>query len=339
MPLDLDLNKLRFGTELLKRGFAKMQQGGVVMDVTNAEQALIAEEAGAVAVMALERVPADIRAAGGVARMADPVKIQEIMDAVTVPVMAKCRIGHEAEARALESLGVDMIDESEVLTPADPFFHVNKRGFEVPFVCGARNLGEAVRRTWEGAAMIRTKGEAGTGDVVEAVRHIRLVTAAIAELKGLENDRLLAVGTKFAASYTKLLEEVRTAQGSDPTVREADVVFAGATLDDITEGIYQVLLEIKKLQRLPIVNFAAGGVATPADAALMMLMGCDGVFVGSGIFKAENPETRGRAIVDAVAHFDDPSTVAEVSKGIGLAMKGLDAKALPIEARLQDRGW
>jgi len=316
-----------------------MQKGGVVMDVTNAEQALIAEEAGAVAVMALERVPADIRAAGGVARMADPVKIQEIMDAVTVPVMAKCRIGHEAEARALESLGVDMIDESEVLTPADPFFHVNKRGFEVPFVCGARNLGEAVRRTWEGAAMIRTKGEAGTGDVVEAVRHIRLVTAAIAELKGLENDRLLAVGTKFAASYTKLLEEVRTAQGSDPTVREADVVFAGATLDDITEGIYQVLLEIKKLQRLPIVNFAAGGVATPADAALMMLMGCDGVFVGSGIFKAENPETRGRAIVDAVAHFDDPSTVAEVSKGIGLAMKGLDAKALPIEARLQDRGW
>ena len=309
------------------------------MDVTNAEQALIAEEAGAVAVMALERVPADIRAAGGVARMADPIKIQEIMDAVTVPVMAKCRIGHEAEARALESLGVDMIDESEVLTPADPFFHVNKRGFEVPFVCGARNLGEAVRRTWEGAAMIRTKGEAGTGDVVEAVRHIRLVTAAIAELKGLENDRLLAVGTKFAASYTKLLEEVRTAQGSDPTVREADVVFAGATLDDITEGIYQVLLEIKKLQRLPIVNFAAGGVATPADAALMMLMGCDGVFVGSGIFKAENPETRGRAIVDAVAHFDDPSTVAEVSKGIGLAMKGLDAKALPIEARLQDRGW
>jgi len=339
MPLDLDLSKLRFGTELLKRGFAKMQKGGVVMDVTNAEQALIAEEAGAVAVMALERVPADIRAAGGVARMADPVKIQEIMDAVTVPVMAKCRIGHEAEARALESLGVDMIDESEVLTPADPSFHVNKRGFEVPFVCGARNLGEAVRRTWEGAAMIRTKGEAGTGDVVEAVRHIRLVTAAIAELKGLENDRLLAVGTKFAASYTKLLEEVRTAQGSDPAVREADVVFAGATLDDITEGIYQVLLEIKKLQRLPIVNFAAGGVATPADAALMMLMGCDGVFVGSGIFKAENPETRGRAIVDAVAHFDDPSTVAEVSKGIGLAMKGLDAKALPIEARLQDRGW
>src|SRR5213592_996320 len=207
---------MRFGTELLKRGFAKMQKGGVVMDVTNAEQAAIAEEAGSVAVMALERVPADIRAAGGVARMADPVKIQEIMDSVTVPVMAKCRIGHEAEARALESMGVDMIDESEVLTPADPFFHVNKRGFSVPFVCGCRNLGEAVRRVWEVAAMIRTKGEAGTGDVVEAVRHIRLVTAAIAELKGLENDRLLSVGTKFADSYTKLLKEVRTAQGADP---------------------------------------------------------------------------------------------------------------------------
>src|SRR6266550_3946229 len=331
MPLDLDLSKLRFGTELLK--------GGVVMDVTNAEQALIAEEAGAVAVMALERVPADIRAAGGVARMADPVRIQEIMDAVTVPVMAKCRIGHDAEARALESLGADMIDESEVLTPADPFFHVNKRAFEVPFVCGARSLGEAVRRIWEGAAMIRTKGEAGTGDVVEAVRHIRLVTAAIAELKAIDNDRLLAVATKFSDSYTRLLKEVRTAHGQDASVQEADVVFAGATLDDITEGTFQLLTEIKKIQRLPVVNFAAGGVATPADAALMMLMGCDGVFVGSGIFKAENPETRGRAIVDAVAHFDDPSTVAEVSKGIGLAMKGLDVKALPIEARLQDRGW
>ncbi len=339
MPLDLDLSKLRFGTELLKRRFAKMQKGGVVMDVTNAEQALIAEEAGAVAVMALERVPADIRAAGGVARMADPVRIQEIMDAVTVPVMAKCRIGHDAEARALESLGADMIDESEVLTPADPFFHVNKRAFEVPFVCGARSLGEAVRRIWEGAAMIRTKGEAGTGDVVEAVRHIRLVTTAIAELKALDNDRLYAVATKFSDSYTKLLKEVRTAHGQDDAVHEADVVFAGATLDDITEGTFQLLTEIKKIQRLPVVNFAAGGVATPADAALMMLMGCDGVFVGSGIFKAENPETRGRAIVDAVAHFDDPATVAEVSKGIGLAMKGLDAKALPIEARLQDRGW
>jgi len=334
------LTRLRFGTELLKRGFAKMQKGGVVMDVTNAEQALIAEEAGAVAVMALERVPADIRAAGGVARMADPIKIQEIMDAVTVPVMAKCRIGHEAEARALESLGADMIDESEVLTPADPFFHVNKRAFEVPFVCGARNLGEAVRRVWEGAAMIRTKGEPGTGDVVEAVRHMRLMTQAIAELKSQDNDRLYGIATKFADSFTTLLREVRTAHGQEPVVvHEADVVFAGATLDDIAEGIFQILGEVKKIQRLPVVNFAAGGIATPADAAMMMLMGCDGVFVGSGIFKSENPETRGRAIVDAVAHFDDPSTVAEVSKGIGLAMKGLDAKAMPIEARMQERGW
>jgi pyridoxal 5'-phosphate synthase pdxS subunit len=329
MPLDLDLKRLRFGTELLKRGFAKMQKGGVVMDVTNAEQALIAEEAGAVAVMALERVPADIRAAGGVARMADPVKIQEIMDAVTVPVMAKCRIGHEAEAKALESLGVDMIDESEVLTPADPYFHVNKRAFEVPFVCGARNLGEATRRVWEGAAMIRTKGEAGTGDVVEAVRHIWLVNRAIAELKTQDNDRLYGIATKFSESYTKLLKEIRGAHGVDAAVRDDDVVFAGSSLDDITEGVFQVLQEIKKIQRLPVVNFAA----------LMMMMGCDGVFVGSGIFKSETPESRGRAIVDAVAHFDDPSTVAEVSKGIGLAMKGLDAKALPVESRLQDRGW
>jgi len=271
--------------------------------------------------------------------MADPVKIQEIMDSVTVPVMAKCRIGHEAEAKALESLGVDMIDESEVLTPADPYFHVNKRAFEVPFVCGARNLGEATRRVWEGAAMIRTKGEAGTGDVVEAVRHLWLVNRAIAELKGQDNDRLYGIATKFSESYTKLLKDIRTAHGLDGAVREDDVVFAGSSLDDVTEGVFQVLQEIKKIQRLPVVNFAAGGIATPADAALMMLMGCDGVFVGSGIFKSETPESRGRAIVDAVAHFDDPSTVAEVSKGIGLAMKGLDAKALPIEARLQDRGW
>ncbi|OGS48082.1 MAG: pyridoxal biosynthesis lyase PdxS [Euryarchaeota archaeon RBG_16_68_13] len=339
MPLELDLSQLRFGTELLKRGFAKMQKGGVIMDVTNAEQAAIAEEAGAVAVMALERVPADIRTAGGVARMADPTKIQEIMDAVTVPVMAKCRIGHFAEAKALESLAVDMIDESEVLTPADPFFHVNKREFGVPFVCGARNLGEAARRIWEGAAMIRTKGEAGTGDIVEATRHVRSVTQAIAELRSRNNEQLYSIATKFSESFTRLLKEIREAHGEEASVSEADIVFAGATLDDIQEGIYQILVEVKKIQRLPVVNFAAGGVATPADAALMMLMGCDGVFVGSGIFKSDNPETRGRAIVDAVAHFDDPATVAEVSKNLGFAMKGVDAKALPIEARLQDRGW
>src|SRR5437870_3692417 len=295
MPLDLDLNKLRFGTELLKRGFAKMQKGGVVMDVTNAEQALIAEEAGAVAVMALERVPADIRAAGGVARMADPVKIQEIMDAVTVPVMAKCRIGHDAEARALESLGADMIDESEVLTPADPFFHVNKRAFEVPFVCGARSLGEAVRRIWEGAAMIRTKGEAGTGDIVEAVRHIRLVTAAIAELKGIDNDRLYAGATQFSDSYTKLLKEVRTAHGQDDAVHEADVVFAGATLDDITEGTFQLLTGIKKIQRLPVVNFAAGAVTTSAASAPVLIPGCDAGLVRCGRLQGTHPGRRGRA--------------------------------------------
>ena len=339
MPLDLDLSKLRHGTELLKRGFAKMQKGGVIMDVTNAEQAAIAEEAGAVAVMALERVPADIRAAGGVARMADPLKIQQIMDAVTIPVMAKCRIGHIEEARALEALAVDMIDESEVLTPADPFFHVNKREFSVPFVCGARNLGEAVRRIYEGAAMIRTKGEAGTGDVVEAVRHIRLVNEAIAELKDRGQEPLYKIATTFGESYTRLLKEVRTIAGEEPVVKEADIVFAGTNLDEITEGIFQILLEVKKSQRLPVVNFAAGGVATPADAALMMTLGVDGVFVGSGIFKSEDPERRGRAVVDAVAHFDDPNVVAEVSKGLGLAMKGTDAKALPVEARLQERGW
>ncbi|OGS49524.1 MAG: pyridoxal biosynthesis lyase PdxS [Euryarchaeota archaeon RBG_16_68_12] len=339
MPLDLDLKTLRFGTELIKRGFAKMQKGGVIMDVVNADHAAIAEEAGAVAVMALERVPADIRAAGGVARMADPVKIQEIMDSVTIPVMAKCRIGHFAEAKALESMGVDMIDESEVLTPADPFFHVNKKLFQVPFVCGCRNLGEATRRIWEGAAMIRTKGEAGTGNVVEAVRHMRLVNAGVAELRSRDNDAILAIAGRFAASYLVLLKEIREAHGEPATIAEHEVVFADETLDDITEGLYQTLLEIKKLQRLPVVNFAAGGIATPADAAMMMHMGCDGVFVGSGIFKSENPEARGRSIVEAVTHFDDPSVVAEVSKGLGGAMKGIEISQLSAEERLQERGW
>jgi pyridoxal 5'-phosphate synthase pdxS subunit len=338
MPLELDLKSLRFGTELLKRGFAKMQKGGVVMDVTNADQALIAEEAGAVAVMALERVPADIRAAGGVARMADPVRIQEIMDAVTIPVMAKCRIGHFTEAQALESMGVDMIDESEVLTPADPFFHVNKKQFQVPFVCGARNLAEAVRRIWEGAAMIRTKGEPGTGNVIEAVRHMRLMTGAIAELKARGNDPLLAIAGRFAESYVTMLREIRAAHGEPPSIGEHEVVFADQTLDDITEGLYQTLLEVKKGKRLPVVNFAAGGIATPADAALMMQLGCDGVFVGSGIFKSENPEARGRSIVEAVTHFDDPSVVAEVSKGLGVPMKGIEISQLAPEERLQERG-
>ena len=298
----MDLSKLRFGTELVKRGFAKMQQGGVVMDVTNAEQARIAEDAGAVAVMALERVPSDIRAQGGVARMADPVKIEEIMETVTIPVMAKCRIGHFVEAQILEALSVDMIDESEVLTPADPFFHVDKKKFTVPFVCGARDLGEALRRIDEGAAMIRTKGEPGTGNVVEAVRHQRMVMGQIRELRGKDETELVAVARKIEAP------------------------------------IYLVK-EVAGLQRLPVINFAAGGIATPADAALMMQLGSDGVFVGSGIFKAINPAERAKAIVDAVTNFDDPNVIAEVSKGLGDAMKGIEISTIKPEERMQERGW
>ena len=339
MPREIDLTSFRRGTDLLKRGFAKMQKGGVIMDVTNADQATVSEEAGAVAVMALERVPADIRAAGGVARMADPQRIQEIIDAVTIPVMAKCRIGHSAEAQALEALGVDMIDESEVLTPADPFFHVDKRRFTVPFVCGARNLGEAARRIWEGAALIRTKGEAGTGNVVEAVRHMRLLNAAIADLRGRSDDEMLALASRFANSYVVLLKEIRESAGRPAAVAEGEVVFADLRLHTIVEGVHEVLLETEKLQRLPVVNFAAGGIATPADAALMMQLGCDGVFVGSGIFKAENPAARARAIVEAVMHFDDPALVAEVSKALGVAMKGVEISEIPPEARLQERGW
>ncbi len=302
MPFELDLTKLRFGTELVKRGFAKMQQGGVVMDVTNAEQAGIAEDAGAVAVMALERVPADIRAQGGVARMADPVKIQEIMDNVTIPVMAKCRIGHFVEAQILESLGVDMIDESEVLTPADPFYHVDKRKFRVPFVCGARDLGEALRRIDEGAAMIRTKGEAGTGNVIEAVRHQRAIMGQVRELRGKEQEELYTIARKIEAPL-------------------------------------YLVKEVAELQRLPVINFAAGGIATPADAGLMMQLGSDGVFVGSGIFKADNPEERAKAIVEAVTNFDDPQVLAEVSKGLGEAMKGIEISTIKPEQRLQERGW
>jgi pyridoxal 5'-phosphate synthase pdxS subunit len=300
MSLDLDLTKLKHGTELLKRGFAKMQKGGVIMDVTNAEQAAIAESAGAVAVMALERVPADIRSAGGVARMADPLIIQEIMDAVTIPVMAKVRIGHFVEAQVLESLGVDMIDESEVLTPADPFYHVDKSKFTVPFVCGARNLGEALRRIKEGAAMIRTKGEAGTGNVVEAVRHQRLIMGEIRELKGKNHEELISIARKIEAPI-ELVEEVA------------------------------------ELQRLPVVNFAAGGLATPADAAMMMQLGMDGVFVGSGIFKSQDPEPRAKSIVEAVMHFDDPKIIAEVSKGLKDAMKGIEISEIPKDQRLQER--
>ena len=294
------IEKLRFGTELLKRGFARMQQGGVIMDVTTAEQAAIAEEAGAVAVMALERVPADIRAAGGVARMADPMKVREIKERVSIPVMAKCRIGHTAEARILESLAVDMIDESEVLTPADPFHHVDKKRFKVPFVCGARNLGEALRRIDEGAAMIRTKGEAGTGNVVEAVRHIRQMNADIAEV--------MKVPKKDLGAWAK------------------------------RERVPEALVnEVRTLGRLPVVNFAAGGIATPADAALCRQLGVDGIFVGSGIFKAQHPMKVARAVVEASFHFDEPDVLARVSAGLGEAMKGVEIATLGPDGLLQGR--
>ncbi|RQD84693.1 MAG: pyridoxal 5'-phosphate synthase lyase subunit PdxS [Methanocalculus sp. MSAO_Arc2] len=298
----MKLEELRFGTELLKRGFASMQKGGVIMDVVSAEQAIIAEEAGAVAVMALERVPADIRKAGGVTRMADPTKIIEITEAVSIPVMAKIRIGHFVEAQVLQELGVDMIDESEVLTPADEEFHVDKKAFSVPFVCGARNLGEALRRINEGAAMIRTKGEAGTGNVVEAVRHMRSITSEIRMLSGMNSQERNGYARKIEAPE-------------------------------------ELVVEAASLGRLPVVNFSAGGIATPADAALMMQLGADGVFVGSGIFKSEYPEKMAQAIVEAVYHFSDPKVIADVSRGLGDAMPGIDIHTLEPEEVLQTRGW
>ena len=324
------------GTERLKRGFAKMVKGGVIMDVTNAEQARLAEEAGAVAVMALHKVPADIRKAGGVARMAPVEKIQEIMDAVTIPVMAKCRIGHEAEARILEALGVDMIDESEVLTPADPFFHIYKKKFTAPFVCGARNLGEAVRRIWEGAAMIRTKGEAGTGNIIEAVRHVRLVNENIRLIQRMTDEEIYGVAEKFAEPYLRLAFSVKEISGLPKRVLENEPIYEGFTYREIVEDIYKILLEIKKLGRLPVVNFAAGGVATPADAALMMAMGMDGVFVGSGIFKSSNPPKMARAIVEAVNHWDEPDVLAEISREIGEPMRGQAIEELQV--RMEERG-
>ena len=296
------------GTWRVKVGLAQMLKGGVIMDVVNAEQAQIAEEAGAVSVMALERVPADIRASGGVARMADPARIISIMDAVTIPVMAKCRIGHFVEAQVLEALqasdgsrGIDYIDESEVLTPADEAHHVWKHNFKVPFVCGARDLGEGLRRIAEGAAMIRTKGEAGTGDIVEAVRHMRAVMDAIRRLQNMPEDELVAEAKSM-----------------------------GADLDLITET--------RKLGRLPVVNFAAGGVATPADAALMMQLGADGVFVGSGVYKSSDPAKRGRAIVQAVTHYQDPKIVGEVSTELGEPMSGIGVRTLKEEELLAPRG-
>ncbi len=298
----MKLEELRFGTELIKRGFASMQKGGVIMDVVDAGQALIAEEAGAVAVMALERVPADIRKAGGVARMADPEKVAGIIDAVSIPVMGKVRIGHFVEAQVLESIGVDMIDESEVLTPADEQYHIDKTQFTVPFVCGCRDLGEALRRISEGAAMIRTKGEAGTGNVVEAVRHMRAVMGGIRSLQGMNTQELIDHAREIEAP--------------------ADLV-----------------IECASRGRLPVVNFSAGGIATPADAAFMMHLGADGVFVGSGIFKSDSPELMAHAIVEAVNHWDDPKVIAEVSRGLGEAMKGLDVHLLRDDERLQYRGY
>lgn len=335
MAFSIDMSKLKHGTELVKRGFARMQKGGVIMDVTNKEQAVIAEEAGAVAVMALERVPADIRAQGGVARMADPNKIIEIMDAVTIPVMAKCRIGHIAEAEALETLGVDMIDESEVLTPADPFYHVDKRKFTVPFVCGCRELGEATRRIWEGAAMMRTKGEAGTGNVVEAVRHQRMVAGAVFKLKTLDADAIRELAAEYSKSYVNSTLSFFPSQ----KIVKTTPVFHEYTYGQVVDGLLDTLNQIKKMQRLPVINFAAGGIATPADAAMMMKLGMDGVFVGSGIFKSTNPKQRAKAIVEAVAHYDNPKVVAEVSKGLGEAMAGIEIKTIPEQQRLQERGW
>lgn len=290
------------GTFKVKKGLAQMLKGGVIMDVVTADHARIAEEAGAVAVMALERVPADIRTHGGVARMSDPALIEEIMGAVSIPVMAKCRIGHFVEAQILESLGVDYIDESEVLTPADEEHHIDKHPFKVPFVCGCRNLGEALRRIGEGAAMIRTKGEAGTGDVVEAVRHARSVLGSIRQLQNMPIEELMAYAKSIGAPY-------------------------------------ELVKETRDLGRMPVVNFAAGGVATPADAALMMQLGVDGVFVGSGIFKSGDPARRGKAIVEAVTHYDDPEVLAEISKGLGEAMVGIGVSDLPETERLAVRGW
>lgn len=331
---EFDIKKLRFGTLMLKKGFAKMQKGGVIMDVTNAEQAKIAQDSGAVAVMALERVPADIRADGGVARMADPAVIQEIMNAVSIPVMAKVRIGHFVEAQALEALGVDMIDESEVLTPADPFYHVDKHDFTIPFVCGCRNLGEAVRRIWEGAAMIRTKGEAGTGNIIEAIRHQRMVQGMIHGLKDMDKSKLEKLSEEYCLSY---VNSVRTITGEN--INNSTIVFEKYNYGHVKKEVYDILCEIKELQRLPVVNFAAGGIATPADAAIMMQLGSDGVFVGSGIFKSDNPKKRAKAIVEAVTHYNEPEIIAKVSKKLGDAMTGIEIETIPKEQLLQERGW
>ena len=325
----LDLEEMRHGTELLKRGFAKMQQGGVIMDVVTPEQAHIAEDAGAVSVMALERVPADIRASGGVARMSHPSLIKEIIDTTSIPVMAKARIGHDEEARVLENLGVDMIDESEVLTPADPFYHIAKNDYSIPFVCGCTSLGEAVRRIAEGAAMIRTKGEAGTGNVVSAVKHARLIEAEIGFLSNNRNDGIDEIVNRVMKGYRRIEDS------SDLGVEVSTTPFGH--IDEIRNEVTAVLEEVRDIGRLPVVTFSAGGIATPSDAALMMKHGMDGVFVGSGIFKSADPKTTAEAIVLATHHFNDPSLVAEASDMVGEAMPGLEIESL--EVRLDERGW
>ena len=308
-----------------------MQQGGVIMDVVDPEQAAVAEDAGAVAVMALERVPADIRKQGGVARMSHPDMIQGILDCTSIPVMAKSRIGHEGESRVLESMGVDMIDESEVLTPADPYFHINKKDFEIPFVCGATELSEAVRRIYEGAAMIRTKGEAGTGNVVAAVTHARIIDQEIKQLKNLDEDKLSIAADSITSRYSVLAE-----QSSLPGTHDATPF--GPIDDTMHSEVVEILKEVKSIQRLPVVTFSAGGIATPADASLMMRMGMDGVFVGSGIFKSDDPKTMADAIVLATAHYDDGAKVAEaMAMTQGEPMKGDELETL--EVRLDQRGW
>jgi pyridoxal 5'-phosphate synthase pdxS subunit len=325
----LDFTNLRHGTSLLKRGFAKMQEGGVIMDVVTPEEAHIAEDAGAVSVMALERVPADIRAQGGVARMSHPDMITEIIETTSSPVMAKARIGHDDEAKVLQSLGVDMIDESEVLTPADPFYHIAKNDFTIPFVCGCTNLGEAIRRVAEGAAMIRTKGEAGTGNVVSAVQHARLVKEEILHARKVDQDGRIQM-------IEKIMEGFHRVQGvSDFNIEISETPFGN--IENLRGEVSTILNEVIDLGRLPVVTFSAGGIATPADAALMMSHGMDGVFVGSGIFKSSDPKTTAEAIVLATHRYQNAESVAEASRMIGEAMPGLEIETLDV--RMEERGW
>jgi len=331
MDTNSQFTALRHGSDLIKRGFARMQQGGVIMDVVTPEQAAIAEAAGAVSVMALERVPADIRKVGGVARTSHPDMISGIIDCTTIPVMAKARIGHEAEAQVLQSLGVDMVDESEVLTPADPFFHINKKAHSIPFVCGATGLGEAVRRIYEGAAMIRTKGEAGTGNVVAAMKHARLIDQEIRQVQTLDDAGL-------DAAVEVIMDRYRVLANQSDLPGKSFVTPFGNIDDEMHGQLREILVDVAAMGRLPVVTFCAGGIATPADASLMMQMGVDGIFVGSGIFKSDDPETMADAIVLATAHYDDPDKVAEAMSMMGGApMKGDELETL--EVRLDQRGW